>query len=152
MRASLIESLASRGAQDVEHPKGAVILCCACLRPLYVVQRTIYSGESVGRSIELGKWRPVTLADLTALEDRLDQPMVAALIRHWTPEQRVQHVTHIAEPFKGMQALCPCCGLSIPRVRATEAAEVIDQTYVWELVTITPKDSIPDTVARAWAM
>lgn len=149
MRASLADSLASRHVQDVQYVKGSVVLCCACLKPLYVLTRSLFSGDKVGRSCDA--FRPVTLRDLADLETRIDLPTVTVLIRHWTPDERKAHCAAIPDPKTGQPALCPACGVSWVRVRALEAAEVHDRAYVWELVTLLPADPVPDQVYRQWA-
>jgi hypothetical protein len=151
MRASLIESLAQRGNQgrEVLYPKGSTVLCSQCMKPLFTLTRNIYSGEKVSRTVDA--YRPVSVADLAGLAERMDVMSVAVLLRYWTPEQRQAHCDHIQAPKTGDPAVCPACGLSWPRVRAVEAAEVTDHAYVWEPVTIPPRADVPVPVYRAWA-
>ena len=151
MRASLEESLAQRGnrGRDVLYEKGSTVLCAACMKPLFTLARPIYSGEKVSRTVDA--YRPVSMADLAALADRMDVMSVAVLLRHWTLEERRAHCDHIQAPKTGDPALCPCCGVSWPRVRAVEAAEVLDHAYVWEPVTIPPARPVPPAVYRRWA-
>lgn len=148
MRDSLRESLASRGAADVQYAKGSIVLCGACLKPLYRLDRSIFSGDKVSRTASA--YRPVTLMDLADLEQRSDVPSHAALVRSWTPEARKAHVDTIPDLKTGDPALCPVCDRSWVRVRAVEANEVVDRAYVWELVTIPPAEPVEAHVARAW--
>jgi len=150
MRASLAESLASQHVADVQYPAGSVILCCACLKPLYVLQRSIFSGEKTSRTVDA--YRPITLDDLAQLETRIDQAGLAALVRSWSQEARAAHVAVIPDIKTGAAALCPCCARSWVRVRAVDAEEVIDHAYVWELVTVPPRGPVAEQVVRAWVL
>ncbi len=151
MRASLAESLDQRGnrGREVLYPKGSTVLCAACMKPLFTLARNIYSGEKVSRSVDA--YRPVSMRDLADLADRMDAMSVAVLVRYWTPEQRQAHCDHIQAPKTGDPAVCPCCGVSWPRVRSATAEEVLDRAYVWEPVTIPPRADVPAQVYRAWA-
>lgn len=148
MRASLRESLASRGAVDVHYPKGSIVLCGACLKPLYRLVRSIFSGDKVSRSVSA--YQPVSLMDLSDLEQRSDVPSHAALVRSWSADSRRAHVQAIPDVKTGDAAACPFCERSWVRVRAVEAEEVVDRAYVWELVTIPPSAEVQSHEARAW--
>jgi hypothetical protein len=150
MRESLIESLGTRKAADVQFVAGSIVLCCACLKPLYVLQRSIYSGEKTSRTVDA--YRPVTLADIAGMEARADNPGLAATVRLWSDAVRAEHVGKIPDVKTGSAALCPCCGKSWVRVRATSKEEFTDLAYVWELVTVLPRGAIDPVVLRALPM
>ena len=144
MRASLKESIAQG---EESYPAGSIVLCQSCLKPLYRLERGIGTGESAGRSVDA--YRPVRPSDVYRLMESID-PGVAAVARGWTVDALANHCHGIPELRSGSPALCPCCGNSFVRVRALEAAEVIDRAYVLELVTIPPGKQLQGREARAW--
>ena len=145
MRASLRESIAQG---EESYPAGSIVLCQHCLKPLYRLERGIGTGETAGRSVDA--YRPVRPRDVYRLMESID-PGVAATARLWTEASLIDHCHAIPELRSGSPALCPCCGHSFVKVRALEAAEVIDRAYVMELVTIPPGKQLQGREARAWA-
>ena len=146
MRASLTESIA-HGDGAESYPAGSIVLCQSCLKPLYRLERGIGVGESAARSVDA--YRPVRPQDVYALMDAID-PGVATAARLWTVETLKAHCQTIPELRAGAPALCPCCGHSFVKVRAIEAAEVMDRAYVMELVTIPPGRQLKGREVRAW--
>lgn len=153
MRPALAEAIAAHGHEE-GYPKGSVVLCVECWKPLYVLEHGIGIGQRASRSV--GCYRPMTAADFKALAERATRdhslnPGLAGLWRSWTPEQRQAMADRIRPPKTGEDAQCPFCGRGWVFVRATEASEAIDKAYVWELLTIPPERPVPVGVLRAWS-
>lgn len=148
MRASLARSLALRGGNphDILYPKGSIILCTACARPLYRLERGIGIGDKVGHSVTA--FAPVRVSDLQTLLERRDvDPGVRALL---TAEVSLAgYVDRIAAPRTGQPALCPFCAQCFVQGRAVDAAEVHDRAFTWELVIIPPRGSMGPLAADA---
>lgn len=130
------------------YPKGSIVLCQSCLKPLYVLERGIGPGSKAGRSVDA--FRPFEMLDFSVLAHSMDAG-VSAQARAWTTSERAEHCRKITRPKAGDPMLCPACGHSYTRVVADEAAEVIDRAYVVELVTIPPGRTLQGREARAWA-
>lgn len=147
MRPGLQDAQRAAGGIEDGYPRGSVVICQGCLKPLYVLIRGIGVGERAGRSVSA--YRPVNEGDLQRLVDSVE-PGVSALVKTWTAEERRQHCQSIPELRSGSPALCPCCQHSFVRVRAVDAAEVLDRGYTFELVTIHPGQMVSGKEARAW--
>lgn len=147
MRQSVRDSIAAGDGAE-SYPAGSIVLCQSCLKPLYRLERGIGVGESAAKSVDA--YRPVRPQDVYGLMEAID-PGVATMARLWTVETLKAHCHKIPELRTGSPAVCPCCGNSFVRVRAVEAAEVIDRAYVMELVTIPPGRQLRGREVRAWA-
>lgn len=149
MRLGIAETTPRAAAQGTEgYPAGSIVLCQNCLKPLYILERSIGVGERGGRGADA--LRPFQVRDFDRLGQAIDAGVAAAML-NWTPQARAEHCRRIPVPKTGEPMLCPCCGHSYPRVRAAEAAEVTDRAYVIELVTIPPGRALSGKEARAWS-
>lgn len=139
MRDSLKKSIADSPVQGFDrYPKGSIVLCNACALPIFKLEGGIALGDKGGRMAD--RFKPVTLADLVILADRVDiDAGVRALMNSWTPAERKAHVDKLSTPKAGDAMVCPCCGGGFAQVLSTEKTETIDRAYVLELVTIPPQ-------------
>lgn len=148
MRAGLADAIQAAGHEE-GYSKGSIVICQHCLKPLYRLSRGISVGERANRTVDA--YVPVDERDLDQLTRSTGRASgVAAVLRAWTPEQRRAHCESIPTLRSGSPALCPACGHSYVRVRAPEAAEVVDQAYTWELFTLPPEAIAPPLVIRRW--
>lgn len=138
MRKSLIQSLKDSPAVNfAEYPKGSVVVCNACAVPIAKLDRIVDLGAKAGRAASA--FKPLTEADLIALEDRTDiDAGVKALLKSWTPEQRAALLAALVEFRSGDPMLCPVCHDCFVQVLSVEKDEVMDRAYVIELLTIPP--------------
>jgi hypothetical protein len=134
MRAGLVAAIAASRAENEGYPKGSTVICAHCFVPLYILTRSIGSGDKSNRTVDA--YRPVTVQDIRRL--RRDVPSVTAALKPWTAAEEIAHVASIPELRTGSAALCPACSKSFVQVFAPEASEVIDRAYTWRLVTIPP--------------
>lgn len=138
MRDSLKKSLADSPIRDFErYPKGSIVLCNLCAKPIFKLEAALTVGMKGGRAAQL--FKPVTLADLMELEGRQDiDAGIRATIASWTPEQRREHLAGLREMRAGDAMACPACGGCFAQVLTTEKTETHDRAYVLELLTIPP--------------
>ncbi len=69
MRAALVASLANDPSFD-GYPKGSIVVCGDCWRPVYALERGLAPGDKAGRSASA--FRPLTVSDIVQLSDRPD--------------------------------------------------------------------------------
>lgn len=145
MRASLKQSLKDTPASGFErYPKGSIVLCNACTRPIYKLEAGIALGDKGGKSATC--FKPLTTVDLIALAHRQDvDGGVQAAIRALQPEQE-RRLTDAACPKAGDPMLCPVCQECFVQVLSVERSEVLDKAYVIELLTIPPEGHKPVAV------
>ena len=134
MRAGLVAANETAPNPLDGYPKGSTVICAHCFVPLYVLERGIYPGDKVGRSIDA--YAPISVSQLNQL--RRDVPSVQAALKTWTDEEVREHCERILRPYTGMPAACPACQRSFMQVFAPDSSEVIDHAYTWRLVTIPP--------------
>jgi hypothetical protein len=128
-------------AADVIYPRGSIVVCRECGKPLYRLQQSIFQGEPVGRSA--WKYAPVTLRDLQELVDRSDlEPGQRAAIKAMSVEDQRLHCDRIPTHKAGDFMDCPSCRKPfahgfIPRSR-DGASMFADKGYVVSLAIIPP--------------
>lgn len=141
MRASLKQSLKDTIAgdqQDFRYPKGSIVLCTACAKPIAILEQGIALGDKAGRMASA--FAPLRLVDLQILGGREDVDAgVRAWIRSQTVIQQKAHVDKLRRFKAGDPALCPICGHGFMQVLSVEKTETLDRAYVLELVTIPPQ-------------
>lgn len=120
------------------YPKGSIVLCQQCLKPLFVLERGIGMGERAGRAADA--FRPIRPQELETVADG----------SQWSADQRRQHCEAIPAPRAGTEMFCPCCQHTYVRIVAVTGAEVIDRAYTLELITIPPGADRTDRQERAW--
>lgn len=129
-------------AADVVYPKGSIVVCYHCGKPLYRLQQSIYEGEPAARSA--WKYAPVSVADLMTLLDRSDlEPGQRAAIKAMTPEDWQAHCQQIPEIKPGDFADCPACKGQFVYARTygqdDGAKGFGDKGYVIQLAIIPPQ-------------
>lgn len=144
MRESVRKSLDDQPGFE-RYPKGSIVLCQSCAKPIFKLDYGITVGDKVGRSVNA--FKPLSVADMEVLAARADiDAGVRAGIVAWTPEQRAAHVQALHEMRTGDPMVCPCCHGVFVQVLAVTTHEVLDKAYTIELVTIPPDGS------KAWAV
>ena len=109
-------------AADVIYPAGSIVVCWACGMPLYVLTKSLYYGESVGKSV--WKYAPVQMRDMVALMDRSDlEPGQRAALRDKTLEDLALHCDKVQRPKAGDLMDCPACKASFAHGWAQENTE-----------------------------
>lgn len=139
MRDSLKKSIADSPAKGFErYPKGSLVICNACARPIFKLDAPIELGTGSGKMARA--FKPLTVSDLDTLADRDD---VDAGLRSWaallTPMEKQLHVGKLREVHAGDPMLCPCCGDCFVQVLSVEHHEVLDKAYTIELLTVPPQ-------------
>lgn len=124
------------GAHEI-YPKGSIVICISCARPLYRLERSIFVGERAGRSADA--YRPVRVADLVDLRAREDVDAgLRSSLRSLTTQQLQLLCDRIRPLRAGALFVCSLCDKPLLLARTTEVSETIDRAYVLELVTIPP--------------
>lgn len=138
MRESLKKSIADSPAQGFErYPKGSIVICNACAKPILKLDRGIALGDKMGQMASA--FKPLGLTDLDELAARTDvDGGLRAEVAAWTPEQRKEHLAKLHEFHTGDPALCPACGNGFLQVVAVEKNEVLDKAYTVEMLTVPP--------------
>jgi hypothetical protein len=141
MRHSLKQSLADSAAGDqvdFRYPKGSVVLCNACARPMAILEQGIPLGARCGRMVSA--IAPLSVAQLVELGDRDDiDAGVRAFVKGLTPEQLTAHAEKGVRFTTGDPMICPYCAQCFVQVLSVEKHETLDKAYVIELVTLPPK-------------
>jgi predicted RNA-binding Zn-ribbon protein involved in translation (DUF1610 family) len=134
MRQALVESIGT-STQD-RYPRGSVVVCVSCGRPIYALERGLALGETMGRA--RSAFVPVSPDALLDLCARFDiDPGVRAHIRDIADLR--EYCETIPRPVAGSQADCPKCGRVFVQARSAERSDTTDRAYVWELTTIAPR-------------
>lgn len=133
--------LTPKPAVDVIYPKGSIVVCLDCGKPIYRLQQSIYYGEPVGKSA--WKFVPVEMADLQALIDRNDlEPGQRAAVKAMSLADRVAHCQKIPTLKAGDFMDCPACkkqfSYGIAPDTADGAKQFADKGYQVELTVIPP--------------
>lgn len=120
-----------------KYPKGSIVLCNECAKPIFKMDYAICLGDKAGKTAEA--FKPVSLADLAELAGRVDVDAgVRAMVNGWDIDARKAHVASLKEMRAGDPMMCPCCQKCFVQVIATEKHEVLDRAYTIELLTIPP--------------
>jgi hypothetical protein len=138
MRVALQQSREHEHGEPEGYPKGSVVLCASCGKPLYVLDRGIGFGEKAGRAIDA--FRPIRSSDLDWLLKwpRLNPGVTAAIRAMDQHGGRSDYLSKLTEPRMGDPALCPFCQGAFVFGRTAESSDTNNRAYVWELVTVTP--------------
>lgn len=135
MREALRESLAT--GRPTYIPRGSIVICNVCGKPIYRVEVGIDAGERAGRAIR--KFVPVTARDLATL---IERPDVHAGTRAWLKAQSWAALMHYAEqiprPLAGEVPICPKCGHCWCEYRTAEIGDTNDRAVVFEPHIIPP--------------
>lgn len=140
MRHALKESIGSVLLETVRYPKGSIIVCTSCAKPIYKLERGIAAGEKAGRAASA--FKPVSVYDLMDLQWRSQggtEPGLVAAMREWTGEQMKAHADRLTAPKAGDPMLCPACGEVFVQSRSSESSDTKDRAYVLELLTVPPR-------------
>lgn len=138
MRQALIDSI-GHSTQD-GYPKGSIIVCVSCGKPIYRLERGIGIGEGLGRARDA--FVPVTPADIDYIVSRSDlDPGVRAHVREIQDVR--QYCDAIARPTAGTPATCPKCDQVFIQTRTGEQSDTIDRGFVWEPTYIPPVGAAP---------
>lgn len=141
MRDSLKQSLADSAAGDqvdFRYPKGSVILCNACARPMAILEHGIALGARCGRMVSA--IAPLTVAQLVELGEREDiDAGVRAFVKGLSPEQLKEHCEKSPRYRTGDPMICPFCHQCFVQVLSVDKHETLDKAYVIELVTLPPQ-------------
>lgn len=141
MRESLKKSIDDRAGFE-RYPKGSIVLCQSCARPIFKLDFGLTLGDKGGQAAKA--FKPVSSADLDGLQARQDiDAGVRATINLWTPEQRKAHLDALHEVKTGDPMTCPICHDTFVQVLAVTKHEVLDKAYTIELVTIPPEGVKP---------
>jgi hypothetical protein len=122
-----------------QYPKGSVVICNACARPIYKLDYSVPFGSGAGRMAKA--FKPLTLADVDVLANRQDVDAgVRASLSQLTVEQRIDYVNKLQEREikTGDPMLCPVCNDCFVQVLSIEHHEVLDKAYTIEMLTIPP--------------
>lgn len=93
---------------EVLYPKDSIVVCRACGKPLYRLERSIWVGEGFADSAK--KYAPVSVAEVLALAERTDlEPGQRARIRAVPVEDWRLHCERIERPLPGRYPDCPSC-------------------------------------------
>lgn len=137
MRESLRRSLDDGGGLE-KYPKGSVVLCNACARPIFKLDRSLHVGDKVGSTASA--YKPLDVIDLAVLAERQDiDEGVRSVLRAQTPEERAAHVAELREMRSGDPMICPLCACTFVQVISVERHEVLDKAYTIELLIIPPQ-------------
>jgi hypothetical protein len=141
MREALRDSIAGALRETVTYPKGSIVICTSCAKPIFRLERGISAGEKAGRAASA--FKPLSIGDMIELQGRAvsgtaDAGVIAAL-RMWTLAQVTDHVKKLHDPKAGDPMVCPACGDVFPQARAAEVSDTQDRAYVVELITVPPR-------------
>lgn len=140
MRDSLKKSAADSPVSGFErYPKGSIVICNACLAPIFKLDAGIALGDKGGASAKY--FKPLSVADLSALMVRTDVDAgLRAVLQSWSPVQQSVHVSRLREMRAGDPMQCPSCGDCFVQIISVEKAEALDRSFTIELVTIPPEE------------
>ncbi len=119
------------------YPKGAVIVCGDCWRPIYKLERGVAPGDKCGRAASA--FAPMRQADFRDLDTRVDLDAGwRGLLAVYALSPESQAVTGARRPRAGDEAVCPACGGQFLKVRTVTKSETLDHAYVWEMLWVPP--------------
>jgi len=119
------------------YPKGSIIVCGDCWKPIWKLERGITPGDRCGRAA--GAFAPLTLADLRDLDGRpdLDEGW-RGLLAVYALSPSARAVIGARRPRSGDAATCPACGGQFLKARTVTQSETLDHAYVWEMLWVPP--------------
>ncbi len=136
MRESLVTSL-SQDPGFEGYPKGSIIVCGSCWKPIYALERGLAPGEKCGRGASA--FRPLTQADMADLVTRPDLDVSwRGLLSAYMLTEDAAAVFGAKRPNAGDAAVCPVCDGQFLKARADTVAEVHDRANVMEMLWIAP--------------
>jgi hypothetical protein len=138
VRDSLKKSAADSPASGFDrYAKGSIVVCTACAKPIFKLERGIALGDKAGQMASA--FKPLSLVDVDALAGRTDIDQgVRAAMSSMSLDKRVEFVNKLREVRSGDPMICPVCGDCFVQVLSVEAHEVLDKSYTLELLTIPP--------------
>lgn len=137
MRESLRKSIEDGRSGFERYPKGSIVLCNACAKPIFKLDRSLHLGDKAGGSASA--FKPLDAVDLAELAERQDiDEGVRVMLKNQSPEDRQNHVNALREMRAGEPMMCPLCKGTFPQVLSTEKHEVLDKAYTLELLVIPP--------------
>src|SRR5688572_5196901 len=81
----------SPARQRAHYAAGSIVVCNACARPIYKLERPIGIGQHAGRGASA--FKPISMADLADLAERTDiDAGLRTVIAGWTLDQRKAHL------------------------------------------------------------
>ncbi len=132
VRASLAKDPGFEG-----YPKGSIIVCGDCWKPVYKLERGITPGDRCGRAASA--FAPLTRVDFADLNERPDLDLGwRGLLAIYAMSPDVSAVLDADRPRSGDMALCPACGGQFLKARAVTLGETLDRAYVWEMLWVPP--------------
>jgi len=139
MRDSLKKSIDHTPARGFErYPKGSLVLCNACSKPVFRLDVSVSLGEKAGQAARA--FKPCSVQDLLTLANREDVDAgILALVRSMTLEQMQAHVASLREMKSGDPMICPACGDCFVQVVSVDREEALDRSYTVEILTIPPQ-------------
>ena len=127
-------------AADVIYPQGSIVVCRACGKPIYRLERSLYATDRPGRAA--WKFAPVTLRDLEDLLQRSDvEAGHRAIVGAMSLDDRRLHCDRIPRLKAGDFADCPACQQSFVFAEAAgddATSRFASKGYVIVLATIPP--------------
>jgi len=128
-------------ASEVLYPKGSIVVCRECGKPLYKLQASIYYGEPVGKSA--WKYAPVSVADIIDLSVRMDLDAgVRAAMNVTSLAEWGAHCERIPTVKAGDFMDCPACRKSFShaatRPNEDGMSSFNDRGYQIQLAVIPP--------------
>lgn len=134
--------ISPRPATDVLYEQGSIVVCWACGKPIYKLQRSIYAGEPMGRSA--WKYAPIDVADILDLMGRTDLDAgQIAMLKAVPLEDWRTHCDQIPPIKAGDFADCPACQKQFvyaqTRPGQDGATAFADKGYLLKLATIPPQ-------------
>jgi hypothetical protein len=139
MRESVKKSVDDSLVKGFEkYPAGSIVLCNACSKPIFKLDRAVCLGDKAGGAAK--NFVPLSVADLDTLAARDDiDAGVRAAVLVLTHDERKAHIAQLHEMRSGDPMLCPCCDDCFVQVLAVTKHEVLDKAYTIELLTIPPQ-------------
>lgn len=146
MRDSLKKSVADSPVSGFErYPKGSVVICNACAKPIFKLDRGISLGDKAGRMA--AAFKPLSVADLDSLAGRTDIDQgIRAVVGAMSLDRRIEFVGKLREVRSGDPMTCPICNDCFVQVLSVEKHEVLDKSYTIELLILPPQGITPAPV------
>ncbi len=121
-----------------EFPRGTVIVCPECYRPIYALERGIGPHDRAGRAASA--FRPITQRDITEVcRVRPDVPVGWQVeVQKWRGTEQAKRVLQAARPVAGGDASCPNCGEMWVRIVEREKNSAGEKAYELQLLDIAP--------------
>jgi len=141
MRDSLKKSIEdSPDSQFERYPKGSIVICNACAKPIYKLDFGIALGDKAGKAAS--SFKPVSEQDILTLARREDiDAGIRAALRAMPMTTLAEYIEKLAaaEVKAGEPMICPVCHECFVQVLTTEVSETLDKSYVIEMLTIPPE-------------